>query len=32
MHPDGSHKFLPFVDDLNNGRRGYGRLGRSRER
>jgi tRNA1(Val) A37 N6-methylase TrmN6 len=32
MHPDGSHKFLPFVDDLNNGRQGYGRLGRSRER
>ncbi|MDB5522746.1 MAG: hypothetical protein JWM58_509 [Rhizobium sp.] len=28
MHPDGSHKFLPFVDDLNNGRKGYGRLGR----
>lgn len=31
MHPEGSHKFLPFVDDLNNGRAGYGRLGRSRE-
>lgn len=30
MHPEGSHAFLPFVDDLNNGRRGYPRLGRSR--
>jgi tRNA1(Val) A37 N6-methylase TrmN6 len=31
MHPDGSHKFLPGVDDLNNGRKGYGRLTRARE-
>jgi tRNA1(Val) A37 N6-methylase TrmN6 len=31
MHPDGSHKFLPYVDDLNNGRAGYGRLGRTRQ-
>jgi tRNA1(Val) A37 N6-methylase TrmN6 len=31
MHAEGSHRFLPFVDDLNNGRRGYPRLGRSRE-
>lgn len=31
MHPEGSHKFLPFVDDLNNGRSGYARLGRIRE-
>src|SRR5699024_7119153 len=22
MHPEGSHKFLAFVDDLNNGRAG----------
>jgi tRNA1(Val) A37 N6-methylase TrmN6 len=31
MHPDGSHKFLPDIDDLNNGRKGYGRLTRARE-
>lgn len=30
MHPEGSHKFLAFVDDLNNGRIGYARLRRSR--
>jgi tRNA1(Val) A37 N6-methylase TrmN6 len=30
MHPAGSHKFLAFVDDLNNGRAGYARLRRSR--
>jgi tRNA1(Val) A37 N6-methylase TrmN6 len=32
MHPEGSHRFLPFVDDLNNGRKGYPRLGRTREK
>jgi len=32
MHPDGSHKFLPDIDDLNNGRTGYARLGRTREK
>jgi tRNA1(Val) A37 N6-methylase TrmN6 len=26
MHPEGSHKFNPHVDDLNNGRKGYPRL------
>jgi len=26
MHPEGSHKFLADVDDLNNGRKGYERL------
>jgi len=31
MHPEGSHRFLPFVDDLNNGRTGYRRLGRTRQ-
>jgi tRNA1(Val) A37 N6-methylase TrmN6 len=31
MHADGSHKFLPGVDDLNNGRKGYARLVRTRE-
>jgi tRNA1(Val) A37 N6-methylase TrmN6 len=31
MHQQGSHKFLPDVDDLNNGRAGYPRLGRTRE-
>jgi tRNA1(Val) A37 N6-methylase TrmN6 len=27
MHPEGSHRFLPEVDDLNNGRAAYRRLG-----
>lgn len=31
MHPDGSHKFLPYTDDLNNGRQGYPRLKNSRK-
>lgn len=26
MHDEGTHKFTPFVDDLNNGRASYGRL------
>ena len=26
MHERGSHKFSPFVDDLNNGRAAYKRL------
>ncbi len=26
MHEEGSHKFSPFVDDLNNGRAAYERL------
>jgi tRNA1(Val) A37 N6-methylase TrmN6 len=26
MHPEGSHRFLPEVDDLNNGRSAYRRL------
>ena len=30
MHPEGSHRFLPDIDDLNNGRAAYGRLGRAR--
>jgi tRNA1(Val) A37 N6-methylase TrmN6 len=30
MHPEGSHRFLPEVDDLNNGRAAYIRLGRNR--
>jgi tRNA1(Val) A37 N6-methylase TrmN6 len=30
MHAEGSHRFLPDIDDLNNGRAGYARLGRSR--
>jgi tRNA1(Val) A37 N6-methylase TrmN6 len=29
MHPEGSHKFLAFVDDLNNGRKAYARIGRT---
>jgi tRNA1(Val) A37 N6-methylase TrmN6 len=28
MHPEGSHRFVPFVDDLNNGRAAYGRIAR----
>jgi len=28
MHQEGSHKFSPFVDDLNNGRTVYPRKGR----
>ena len=31
MHPEGSHRFLPYVDDLNNGRQGYPRLRKSRK-
>lgn len=27
----GSHRFLPFIDDLNNGRTAYARLGKSRK-
>lgn len=30
MHEEGSHRFLPFIDDLNNGRAAYPRLGRTR--
>ena len=30
MHGDGSHRFLPFIDDLNNGRTAYPRLGKTR--
>ena len=30
MHSEGSHRFLPFIDDLNNGRAAYGRLGKAR--
>jgi len=30
MHPEGSHRFLPDIDDLNNGRAAYKRLGRNR--
>lgn len=28
---EGSHRFLPFVDDLNNGRAAYPRLGKTRK-
>lgn len=28
MHEEGTHRFSAFVDDLNNGRAAYGRLGR----
>jgi tRNA1(Val) A37 N6-methylase TrmN6 len=31
MHGDGSHRFLPFIDDLNNGRAAYARLGKIRK-
>jgi tRNA1(Val) A37 N6-methylase TrmN6 len=31
MHGDGSHRFLPFIDDLNNGRTAYPRLGKTRK-
>jgi tRNA1(Val) A37 N6-methylase TrmN6 len=31
MHPLGSHRFLPDIDDLNNGRAAYERLGRNRK-
>lgn len=31
MHSDGSHRFLPFIDDLNNGRATYPRLGKTRK-
>ena len=30
MHEDDSHRFSAFVDDLNNGRAAYPRLGRTR--
>lgn len=30
MHGEGSHRFLPFIDDLNNGRAAYSRLGKTR--
>jgi tRNA1(Val) A37 N6-methylase TrmN6 len=30
MHGEG-HRFLPFIDDLNNGRTAYRRLGRTRK-
>jgi hypothetical protein len=30
MHGEGSHRFLPFIDDLNNGRAAYPRLGKTR--
>lgn len=30
MHGEGSHRFLPGIDDLNNGRAAYGRLGKAR--
>lgn len=30
MHGDGSHRFLPEIDDFNNGRAAYGRLGKIR--
>lgn len=26
MHQDGTHRFVPFIDDLNNGRAAYARL------
>ncbi|HVK92963.1 MAG TPA: methyltransferase, partial [Mycoplana sp.] len=32
MHEDDSHRFSPFVDDLNNGRAAYPRLGTARRR
>jgi tRNA1(Val) A37 N6-methylase TrmN6 len=28
---EGSHRFLPFIDDLNNGRAAYPRLGKTRK-
>jgi tRNA1(Val) A37 N6-methylase TrmN6 len=31
MHGEGSHRFLPFIDDLNNGRAAYPRLGKTRK-
>lgn len=31
MHGEGSHRFLPFIDDLNNGRSAYPRLGKVRK-
>jgi tRNA1(Val) A37 N6-methylase TrmN6 len=31
MHGEGTHRFLPFVDDLNNGRAAYPRLGKTRK-
>ncbi|MGV3548245.1 tRNA1(Val) (adenine(37)-N6)-methyltransferase [Rhizobium sp.] len=30
MHGEGSHRFLPDIDDLNNGRAAYPRLGKTR--
>ena len=32
MHEDDGHRFSPFVDDLNNGRAAYPRLGMARRR
>lgn len=32
MHDEGSHRFLGFIDDLNNGRSAYPRLGKTRRR
>jgi len=31
MHAEGTHRFLPLIDDLNNGRRAYPRLAGSRK-
>jgi tRNA1(Val) A37 N6-methylase TrmN6 len=31
MHGESSHRFLPFIDDLNNGRAAYPRLGKARK-
>lgn len=31
MHGEGSHRFLPFIDDLNNGRAAYPRTGKTRK-
>lgn len=31
MHGEGTHRFLPFIDDLNNGRAAYPRLGQARK-
>lgn len=30
MHDEGTHRFSAFVDDLNNGRTSYARMGRNR--
>lgn len=31
MHGESSHRFLPLIDDLNNGRSAYPRLGKTRK-